>query len=80
MQPKLKTIPWKPGRWIDWSAGRPVIRDAGGRIIATDLQVDEAGIEVIARRMCKDLRLGEAETEDLIRTLKSRPLKADPKN
>ena len=72
MRQKLQEIKWKPGRWIDFAGEQPVIRDARGRIIARDLQVDEAGVEVIARRVCEQLGLSEAEIEDRIRQLKSR--------
>jgi len=47
-----KQIDWQPGYWIDWfGKDGPVIRDAAGQIVATDLMVDEDDIERLKPKM-----------------------------
>jgi hypothetical protein len=66
----FREVKYRPGRWLDFSGEKPVVRNRRGEIIAEDLHIAAADMEPLARSLAKELRLGEADTEDFIRRVK----------
>jgi hypothetical protein len=48
----FKEIPWKPGRWIDFSDLKNiVIRDENYNVVATDLHITEEDFEKLKQKL-----------------------------
>ena len=52
----FEEIKWQPGYRIDWSPQGPVVRNAKGQIIATDLHVSPEDAAILEEKWLETLK------------------------